>query len=95
MQKDILEKLKQIKPELLKKYGINKIALFGSHARGDFKDNSDVDVVIMDMKKKNLLTISKAQFFLEEKLNKNIDLGHFDSLRPLIRKEVEKGLLCV
>ncbi len=95
MQEDILDKLKQLKPELLTKYGINEIALFGSHARGDFRKNSDIDVVIMDMKKKNLLTISKAQIFLEEIFKKNIDIGHFDSLRPLIKKEVEKDLVYV
>ena len=95
MKENILEKLKQIKPELLKKYGISKIALFGSQARGDFSDSSDIDLLVIDMKKKNLLTISKAQLFLEDKLKKNIDIGHFDSLRPLIRKEVEKDLVYV
>ena len=31
---------------LAKKYGLNKVILFGSRARGDFKSRSDIDLAV-------------------------------------------------
>jgi len=45
-REEILNELKRYKPVLEKKYGITKLGLFGSVARGDMRDSSDVDVVI-------------------------------------------------
>ncbi|MCD6168727.1 MAG: nucleotidyltransferase family protein [Caldisericia bacterium] len=42
----ILNELRRYKPILEKKYGITKLGVFGSVARGDVRDSSDVDVVI-------------------------------------------------
>jgi len=36
MNKEIIQRLKELKPILLQKFGIEKFALFGSQARGDF-----------------------------------------------------------
>ena len=36
MNQDIIQRLKELKPILLQKFGIEKFALFGSQARGDF-----------------------------------------------------------
>ena len=34
--------------EIAKKYPVKKINLFGSYARGDYKENSDVDMILID-----------------------------------------------
>ncbi len=47
------------------------------------------------MKQKNLLTISKAQIFLEDTLNKKVDIGLYDSLRPFIRDSIKEELIYV
>jgi predicted nucleotidyltransferase len=41
-----LEILKTIKPELVKQFGITKLALFGSIVRDEATKNSDVDILI-------------------------------------------------
>ena len=45
-QKEIITYLKAHKELFAKKYGISKMALFGSHARGDNRPDSDIDIAI-------------------------------------------------
>ena len=45
-REEILNELRRYKPILEKKYGITKLGVFGSVARGDVRDSSDVDVVV-------------------------------------------------
>jgi len=42
----ILSILRQHKSELVSRYPIHGMALFGSRVRGDFEDDSDVDILI-------------------------------------------------
>ena len=42
----ILNELRKYKPILEKKYGIVKLGIFGSVARGDMKNSSDIDIVV-------------------------------------------------
>jgi hypothetical protein len=55
----------------------------------------DIDIVILEMKQKNGLTIVKAKKYLSEELHMNVDLGLFDSLRLFVKKRVEKELFYV
>lgn len=43
---EILDKMRQIKPELLSRYGVKRLAIFGSYSRGEQRENSDVDIVV-------------------------------------------------
>ena len=45
-REEILNLLSKNKPELEKHFKIKTIALFGSYARGDQRDNSDVDILV-------------------------------------------------
>lgn len=94
-KKSILSKIRELKPTLQKKFGINKLAIFGSFAKGLHTENSDIDIVILDMEQKNLLTIAKAQIFLENILKIKVDIGLYDSLRPFIRNSIKKDLIYV
>jgi uncharacterized protein len=42
----IIEKLKNIKPQLEKKYSVNEIALFGSYSRNEENEKSDIDIMV-------------------------------------------------
>ncbi len=42
----ILEKLRQHKPELQRKYPISRLGVFGSYARGEATINSDIDIAV-------------------------------------------------
>ncbi len=43
---DTLEILRQARPELADQFGVTRLSLFGSYARGDQSDSSDVDVLV-------------------------------------------------
>jgi uncharacterized protein len=43
---DIIQKLKAHKEELQAKFPLKSIALFGSYARGDQSEESDIDVLV-------------------------------------------------
>ncbi|HNI90772.1 MAG TPA: nucleotidyltransferase domain-containing protein [Leptospiraceae bacterium] len=42
----VKEKLLSLKPELIEKYKIKRIGLFGSFANGTFHDKSDIDILV-------------------------------------------------
>ena len=42
----ILEKLKEIKPGLEERYALSELGLFGSFARGEFNESSDIDILV-------------------------------------------------
>jgi predicted nucleotidyltransferase len=43
---EILEILRREKPELARRYGLKRLALFGSYAREDQREDSDVDILV-------------------------------------------------
>ncbi len=45
-RQEIVEILQKAKPELMRQYGITRIAIFGSYARGDQHEESDVDILV-------------------------------------------------
>ena len=75
-QNEIMQKLKLNKSNLEKEFGIKKIALFGSVARGEHTNNSDIDILI-DMEQKNYFKLLKIEEKLSSLFDKKIDLGFF------------------
>jgi len=95
MNKEIIEKLRELKPILKERYGIEEFAVFGSMARGDYKEDSDVDIAIIKAKKKDFFNRIDAIFFLEKNLNRKVDMGYYDSIRNVIKKRIDKDLIYV
>ncbi|WP_369018010.1 nucleotidyltransferase family protein [Thermatribacter velox] len=95
MEQEIIDRLKALKPGLQKLFGITELAIFGSYARGEDKSTSDIDIVILKMERKNGLVIARAKRYLSEQLGKEVDIGLYDSLRPFVRRRVERELIHV
>ena len=95
MNTEIIEELKKLKPILREKFGIEEFAVFGSVARGDDNENSDIDIAIIKAKEKDYFKMLDTVYFLKDKLNKKIDMGYYDSIRPIIRKRIDKDLIYV
>ena len=92
---ELIIDLKNIKDELREKFGIEQIALFGSYARGEAKDESDIDIAVISMKEKNYFTLISAMQYLEKRLHKKIDMGFFDTIRPFVKKTIQQYLIYV
>lgn len=89
--KDILSKLK---PELLEKYPIASIGLFGSIVRDDFTENSDVDIIVEFNDKIGIEFITLADE-LEEKLNYKVDLVSKGGIKPKYFNVIEPQIVYV
>jgi len=86
---EILRTLNEHSAEL-KKFGIVRIGLFGSYARGDSSPESDLDLVA-DFREKTFDSYMDAKEFLETLFNRPVDLvmagGIKPRLRPMILQE--------
>ena len=45
-KEDIIRLLEEARPELVRRFGVLCLAVFGSYARGDRRDDSDVDILV-------------------------------------------------
>lgn len=77
-----IEELKQIITPIARKYNIPAIYLFGSYARGQANDNSDVDILIEREGStiKSLFDLGAFYNELNETLGKSIDVVTTDSI---------------
>lgn len=80
--------------ELQERYGITRIAVFGSFARGEQTPDSDVDMIV-DVEEPTLDSVFGSQEALAVLLARKVDSGSLDTLRPRIRPRVEKDLVDV
>ena len=91
-KEEILESLKENK-EKLKNFGAKRIEIFGSFARGEAKESSDIDFIVeFEEGKKNFDNFMGLVFFLENLLGKKVDLltpeGISPYIKPYIKREV-------
>ena len=76
---------------ILKKHGVTKAAFFGSMARGEASENSDVDILVeIKDEDMSLLDFIRLKMEIEEALGKKVDLVEYSTLKPLIREKILK-----
>lgn len=68
----------------LKKFGIRRIGLFGSHARGDNTQSSDLDFVV-EFTEKTLDSYMDSKEYLETLFHRTVDLVMVDAIKPRLR----------
>ena len=95
MNSEIVEKLKELKPILKEKYGIEEFAVFGSVAKGIDTKDSDIDIAILKMNLKNGFDLVRAANFLQNALQRKVDIGTFDSMKTFIKRRIEKDFIYV
>ena len=93
MNHGIIDKLRELKPELKEIFGIEEFAVFGSVANGTDIESSDVEIAILKLDLKDAYAIFDAKDYLSEKLNKPIDIGTFRSMRTFIKNRIKKDFI--
>lgn len=84
---DVLEMINRY--DLEKKYGIKRIGVFGSFAKNEQKETSDIDVLVeFEKGAKTFDNYMDLKFFLEELFGRKVDLVIFDALKPDIKDRV-------
>lgn len=84
-RQDVLALLKNIKREVARDYSVKSIGVFGSVARSEQTDQSDIDLLVEFDKPVGFVTFMRLEHFLSEKLGGPVDLVTADSLKPVIR----------
>ncbi len=75
---------------VLKEFNITKASLFGSYARGEQNENSDVDLLIDTNGKLNLFDILRLENKLKETIARKVDIVEYNAIKSSIREQVLK-----
>ena len=89
---DVLESLRTHKPVLSERFGVTALALFGSFARDQATDSSDVDILVRFDGPATSKTFFGIQFYIEDLLDRNVDLVTDDALRSEVRPHIERDM---
>ena len=89
-----IKEIKNIIKPILNKYGINDIYLFGSYARGEAKDSSDIDIYCDKGNIRTFIDQGLLEDELEEALNKKVDII-FDSsyIDEYFKKQIMEDMI--
>lgn len=91
----VLQILRSYKEEVGARYGITALGVFGSVARGQAAEGSDVDVVIRT-DAPNLLILSRIRQDLEERIVRHVDVVHYrEQMNPFLKKRIDRDALYV
>lgn len=89
-KEEVMQVLRSEMPLLQERYGITRMALFGSFAQGTPRDDSEVDIVVETSRPLGLKFFELSDY-LAQRLGRMIDLLTFRMLR-IARKKPEKLL---
>jgi hypothetical protein len=89
-KEQILEYLKNHKEEFAKKYQITKLALFGSVARDESHEESDIDIAI-DTKLSDYFLLFDFKESLEKAFGTKVDIVRVrEKMNPSLKKQILK-----
>ncbi|MBT3179225.1 MAG: nucleotidyltransferase family protein [Desulfobacula sp.] len=91
----IIALLKKYKKEQSKRFGVTKMGIFGSVARGSINEGSDIDIVV-ELSKRNLLNRIGLKMSLEDFLGVPVDVvAYREDLSPLLKERIIRDVIYV
>lgn len=92
---EVLRVLTRFRDQRAREFGITRIGIFGSLARGEATDASDVDVVV-EMERPDLLLLVGIKQELEELLQRPVDVVRYrEQMNPLLKKRIDREAIYV
>ena len=93
-KKEILNYLSNHKKEFQEMYEIEEIGLFGSYARNEAKEDSDIDIFVQ--MKPDLFKLVELKQQIEKDLQKKVDIiRNHKYIKPLLLKMIQKEITYV
>jgi len=74
------------------RFSVKRIGIFGSFARGEQKESSDIDILV-EFEKPTFRNFMNLSFYMEDLLGRKVDLVTVKGLHPRIRPYVEKDVI--
>jgi predicted nucleotidyltransferase len=87
---EIKLQLQTLKPTLKKRFKVETIDIFGSYAKGEQTEKSDVDVLVTYSEGADLLLVAGLRHYLRRKLHVKVDVVSKKFLNPTIKDQVLK-----
>jgi len=81
--------------DVCRRNDISQLFLFGSYARGDEREDSDIDLLVRFSKPKSLLSVIAIQRQISEILGRPVDLITEPAISPYLRDRIMKELRIV
>jgi len=75
--------------EVKERYHVDKLAIFGSHVRGDAREDSDIDILVDFAPGADIIDLSGLKLYFEDMLGRRIDVVP----RQAIREELRQAIL--
>jgi predicted nucleotidyltransferase len=94
---EIRQILEEHKDEVIRKYKVREIGIFGSFVRGEQKKRSDIDILV-EFDEKNipgLLKFIEMERYLEKLLRRKVDLVRKGGIRPELREIILKEVVYI
>ena len=89
---DLIRILKENRTELESRFHVKRIGIFGSYARSEETDSSDVDILV-ELSQPIGLNLVDLIYFLEEKIGERVDLVTVKSLRSEFEEAILKEVV--
>jgi predicted nucleotidyltransferase len=86
-KKDILDKLKELKPLLSEEYAVKEIGLFGSFANNEASEDSDIDLLV-ELSRPIGWQYFTLQIYLESIFGRQVDLVTKNALKEQIKDSI-------
>jgi hypothetical protein len=93
--KEIVRILKAFKEKSAAKYGIHTLGIFGSYARSQQNEHSDLDVFVV-LKEPDFFTLEKIKEELEHTIHFPIDIVNYrETLRPSFKENILRDAIYI
>lgn len=90
-----LETLRKYKNDFKKQYGVTRIGIFGSVARNEAEDDSDIDIVV-EMEKPDLFYMVHIKEKLEAEFQRSVDIVHYrDKMNVFLKERIHRDVIYV
>ena len=90
---EIMRRLKEEKPFLVRNFGVVDIGLFGSFAKGQAREDSDIDIIV-ELIEPRFDWLAGLQVYLEKKFDHKIEIVRkVTKKNSRFNKRVEKEII--
>ncbi len=90
VRQEIFARLAALKDVFRSRFGVKRLRVFGSVVRGDFEEDSDVDILVVFEGGATFDKFMDLKLFLEDQLGRRVDLVTEKALKPRLRVQIEQ-----
>jgi predicted nucleotidyltransferase len=87
-KQEIIKIIRNNKPEMESRYGVQRLGLFGSYVRESQRKKSDIDILVAFNRDIDLFDFLDLRKYLENQLQAKVDLVMETALKPAIGKRI-------